>query len=133
LDPLDFLAIARRFETSAAESERRTSVGRSYYAVFNHLRKRLEPLKPLPTTVDAHTLVSKYLADANNRDLKSLAQTLNDLRRSRNVADYEMETVVEEAQSRLACQRATNAIRKSQDVPAGTLRAAIDTLPTHRP
>jgi hypothetical protein len=77
MDPLEFLEVARGFSSSTLERERRTAIGRSYYAIFNHLRQRLESLKPLPASVDVHALVMKYLSNAPNNDLKSVGQTLN--------------------------------------------------------
>ena len=50
MDPLDFLNVADSLRNSGQESERRTSVGRSYFALFNHLRLKLEPIKQMPTT-----------------------------------------------------------------------------------
>ena len=132
MDPLEFLEVAKAFSDSVQERQTRTSIGRAYYAVFNHLRQRLEPLKPLPLNAEAHALVVRYLSDAPNQNLKSLGQTLNDLRNSRNTADYNMNVTVDAQQSKLALQRAERAIQRSQSVSAATLKAAIDALPAYR-
>ena len=131
MDPVEFLAVARRLSGSVDEAALRTSVGRSYYAVFNHLRLRLEPIKPFPGDVDDHKRAVYYLVGANNRDLQSIGQTLKDLRTSRNEADYRMNTVINQGQGRLALAKAEKAIEKSGRVSEATLTAAITALQTY--
>ena len=131
MDPLEFLEVAKGFSASSLERERRTSVGRSYYAVFNHLRLRLEVLKPLPMNADVHALVVKYLSNAPNRELNSVGQTLRDLRAARNTADYDLAAMVDDKQSSTSMLKADRAIKKSQGISEAALRAAINVLPTY--
>ena len=132
MDPLNFLGVARTLSETDQESNHRTSVGRSYFAVFNHFRLRLDSLKPLPKTQEDHSLVVRYLTQAPNSELKSVGQTLSDLRKSRNEADYDMDVVVGQDQSRLALAKADRAIDKSQRVTEDTLKAAMKALPIFR-
>lgn len=133
MDPLEFLRVAHGLINSAAqEAGWRTSIGRSYFAVFNHVRIRLEPLKPLPKTDDVHSLVVRYLTSANNRELHSVGRTLMDLRTSRNQADYDMAATVVQDQSRLALAKAESAIAKSKAVSDAMFTAVINAQPTHR-
>ena len=132
MDPLNFLGVARTLSETDQESNLRTSVGRSYFAVFNHFRLRLDSLKPLPKTQEDHSLVVRYLTQAPNSELKSVGQTLSDLRKSRNEADYDMDVVVGQDQSRLALAKAERAIDKSQRVTEDTLKAAMKALPIFR-
>ena len=124
--------MAKDLSGSGQEAEWRTSIGRSYFAVFNHLRNRLKPLKPLPTTDDIHGLVVKYLTSANNRELHSVGQVLKDLRTSRNEADYDLAAAIAQDQSRLAASKAERAIEKFEAVPNATFAAAIRAQPTYR-
>ena len=132
MDPLNFLGVARTLSETDQESNHRTSVGRSYFAVFNHFRLRLDSLKPLPKTQEDHSLVVRYLTKAPNSELQSVGQTLSDLRKSRNEADYDMDVVVGQDQSRLALAKANRAIEKSQRVTEDTLKAAMKVLPIFR-
>ncbi len=132
MDPLAFLDVARSLSGSAHESDTRTSVGRSYFAVFNHLRERLSPLKPFPGDPEDHQRVLHYLMGANSPALRSVGQTLNDLRASRKHADYDMNMVIDQQQSKLAVTRADSAVAKSQGVDAGHLKALIQAIPTYR-
>jgi len=132
MDPLDFLRVARNLSGLGQEAEWRTSVGRSYYALFNNLRLKLEPIKPFPGDEEDHQRVVYYLMKANNRDLQSVGQWLKDLRNSRNDADYRMNVVVGQDQSRLAITRADKAIAKFTGVNAATLRVVIGAIATYR-
>ena len=132
MDPLNFLGVARTLSETDHESNHRTSVGRSYFAVFNHFRLRLDSLKPLPKTQEDHILVVRYLTKAPNSELQSVGQTLSDLRKSRNEADYDMDVVVGQDQSRLALAKADRAIEKFQRVTEDTLKAAMKALPIFR-
>ena len=132
MDPLEFLGVARTLSGTDQESNHRTSLGRSYFAVFNHLRLRLDPLKPLPKTPEDHSLVVRYLTNAPNPELNSVGQTLSDLRKGRNEADYDMDVVVGQDQSRLALAKADKAIEKSQRVTEDSLKAAMRALPNYR-
>lgn len=132
MDPLEFLSVARNLEGSDHESQRRTSIGRSYFALFNHVRTRLAPLKRLPETEDAHALVARYLTSANNRGLHSVGRTLKDLRESRNTADYDMEATIAQDQSRLALSRAERAVKEFRGVNEASFAAAMNAQPTYR-
>ena len=132
MDPLDFLRPARDLSGSAQEAERRTSIGRSYFAVFNHIRIRLEPLKSLPDGSDIHSIVVRYLTFANDKQLQSVGQTLKDLRISRNEADYNMKAMIIQEQSRLALSKAEKALEKSRDITEATFTAAIRAQTTYR-
>jgi len=132
MDPLDFLDVARSLTGSDEESGWRTSVGRSYYAVFLHLCLNLAPIKRLPGTGEDHDAVVQYLITANNRDLYSVGQSLNDLRTSRRQADYDMAVAVAQEQSQLALLKASKAVEKFGTVNEGALKAAISALPTYR-
>ena len=130
MDPLEFLSVADNLCESREESERRTSVGRSYFALFNHLRIKLDGITRIPTTPEAHQAVVYYLTRANNRNLSSVGQSLRDLRSSRNVADYELEdTVVDQYYSRVALTRAKNAVNRLGTVDDNALRNAVRAVP----
>ncbi|HWW84908.1 MAG TPA: hypothetical protein VNZ26_14960 [Vicinamibacterales bacterium] len=132
MDPLDFLTIARTFSASAIEAERRMSIGRSYYALFNHLRGHLELYKPFAKDDEDHQRAVHYLTGANNTDLKAVGQWLRDLRTQRNTADYDMSTAVDDNACQLALQRADRALAKFSGVPAGLFEALVKAQVTYR-
>ena len=99
MNPLDFLIVARRLSSSAKESDARTSIGRTYYALFNHLKIKIEPIKEVPVSSEAHQALVRYLLKSNNKTLSSVGQCLNDLRKNRNDADYKMALVLDKTKS----------------------------------
>jgi hypothetical protein len=92
MDARDFFTIAERYKSSHVEAERRTSVGRSYYALFNVLLGTLSGKGVIfrGTPDDHYTLIS-YLTKAGNRASGIAGSALKDLRLERNRADYEYE------------------------------------------
>ena len=132
MDPLDFLNVAADLCESGEEAEHRTSVGRSYFALFNHLRIKLDTITQVPKTNEAHQAVVHYLTGANNRNLSSVGQSLRDLRSSRNAADYQLEDPVAQADSRVALARAKNAVDKLRTVGDNALRNAVQAVPSFR-
>ena len=133
MDPLDFLNVANRLKNSSEEEDRRTSVSRSYYAVFNHLRPKIDQFKPLPGWDQDHRALVEYLTRVNLPELQSVGQALKDLRDSRNDADYEMGQTCDASKASLACRKAENAIAKFSKINAVQLRAALDAIATIKP
>lgn len=129
MDALDFLDVANRLQDSDRESDRRTSVGRSYFALFNYARARVSNIRPIPDHVDAHLAVAHYLTRANDRNLQRVGHALGNLRISRNSADYELGAVVGINQSRAAALRAQRAVDRIDGVSEQTLRTAVAAVP----
>jgi hypothetical protein len=132
MEPAEFLRVARSLAESNAEAEWRTSIGRSYFAVFNQVRRRIAPIKTLPTTDEVHALVVGYLQNANNQDLRLVGQALHDLRISRNEADYDLDVDVDQTRSRFAVAKATKAMQRFTDLNQTLFVAAIQSQPTRR-
>ena len=87
----DFLKVAERLYKSEQEAERRTSVSRAYYAVFNHIKPVLESFGvALARDANAHEKIYRYLHNAGLDEAEDVAQNLSSLRTTRNDADYEM-------------------------------------------
>ena len=61
--PEQFLDVARRLEGSELEVERRTAVGRAYYAAFNFARRKIEESGGVVPSGRAHHCVLHYLRD----------------------------------------------------------------------
>lgn len=87
----DFLELARKLRNSEIEAERRTSVSRAYYAVFNHVKTFLHTHNiKLPHTAQAHEKAYQYLFNSGIEEAEDLSDTLDNLRDKRNDADYEL-------------------------------------------
>lgn len=87
----DFLELAKKMQNSENEAERRTSVSRAYYAVFNHIKGFLATHNiKLPAAAQAHEKARQYLSNSGIEEAEDLADTLDGLRKKRNDADYEL-------------------------------------------
>lgn len=93
MDPRDFLPVATTLHASRSEAERRNAVSRAYYALFLSARRLLEAESlPLGHLHEDHSLVPDYLREAESEPLADVGDAIADLRRERNMADYDMET-----------------------------------------
>jgi hypothetical protein len=84
LDPLDFWRLAQTLGGAEADDPQlRTAVGRAYYAVFLIARQTTG-------VVDRHDAHTKVLRRLNERSLGAAGSELDQLRKLREVADYEL-------------------------------------------
>jgi uncharacterized protein (UPF0332 family) len=84
--------VAREAARGATEAHWRTAVGRAYYALMLEVRDAMTSWgisQPVPSQV--HQMVRRRLFTSSDADAKRIAITLDDLRESRNRADYETE------------------------------------------
>jgi len=111
MDARDFLAIASEFRNSEKEAERRTSIGRSYYGLFNSVIATLESRGVLfhQTAQDHYTLIS-YLTKVRHKTARSVGAILKDLRQHRNDADYNMVFVIDSKTNDFLYQKAAKAL-----------------------
>ena len=87
----EFLTVADRLYKSDHEADRRTSVSRAYYAVFNHVKPVLETIGvTLSADASAHQIIYRYLYNSGLDEAEDVADHLNSLRTKRNDADYDM-------------------------------------------
>lgn len=87
----DFLELAKKLQNSDEEASLRTAVSRSYYAIFNHVKDFMTAngIK-LPSAAEAHEKAQQYLSNSGIEEAEDLADDLDNLRRNRNDADYEL-------------------------------------------
>lgn len=111
MDPADFLSVAERLRASPSEAERRTSVGRSYYGLYNVLWARFRTVANLQGTSRDHHRLIAYLTENDDARLQQVGEKLKNLRDLRNDADYEMSFTIDAAQSELAYQWSREAVR----------------------
>jgi hypothetical protein len=93
MDPLDFLEVARELKDRPEESFRRTSIGRSYYAVFLFFRDYLDRngVKKLDPAREIHPFVTICLRKSGVEIGNSIGKNLLNLKQSRVDADYDSE------------------------------------------
>ncbi|HEY8751336.1 MAG TPA: hypothetical protein VIM11_25360 [Tepidisphaeraceae bacterium] len=108
MDPREFQRLAVQLAASASAAERRTSVSRCYYAVFNVAAEHLRSLKfPVGKGAAAHGEVRLCLINSGVFDLMDAGATLQVLHTARIRADYQMERQDAESGSTASANVAT--------------------------
>jgi len=135
MDPADFLNVADQFQASPFEAERRTSVGRSYYALYNVLFAFLSSRGVLFENGGRdHWWLVYYLTNCPHRQAARIGAALRDLRILRIDADYHMNVAINPPQSQLAYRQAGNAVNRFKGLQAADLQnivQLINALPQH--
>ena len=91
MDARNFLALAQQLSLSATEAAWRSAVSRAYYAAFHTARQLMESLGfHVPRADRAHAYLWLRLANCGELQVENAGQALNDLRRDRNWADYDL-------------------------------------------
>lgn len=97
IDPHDYLEVAWSLLEGNREAEWRSAVSRAYYAAFHVARQLLTQCGfTVPRADQAHAYLWLRLSNAEHADVHSVGTRLNDLRKARNRADYELERSVDE-------------------------------------
>src|SRR5262245_12948177 len=126
MDPITFLDVAAQLQSSSSEAERRTAIGRSYYALYNVLRSTLEAQAvPFTQGVEDHRHLTEYLLRCGHRGAARIGTTLRDLRRLRNEANYEMHTIINRQQSQLAYVQARQAVDRFKALTSTDMQTII--------
>jgi hypothetical protein len=129
MDPADFLDVADRLQASPSEAERRSSIGRSYYALYNVLLGTLSSQGVIFGRVGTdHGDLVHYLIKCGNREAARIGGALRDLRTSRNESDYNMNAVIDMAQSQLANGKAKRAIDRFNKLPLMDLQTVTRSM-----
>jgi hypothetical protein len=120
------LAVAREAGRGATEAHWRTAVGRAYYALMLELRDAMTGWGlSLPTQNQVHQLVLRRMYVSTDTDMKQIGICLDELRRARARADYEMAVLAEfatDAAARRMIRQATDALRLFDAITAGVPR-----------
>ena len=118
MNPRDFLSIAARMHAASTEAEWRTSIGRSYYALFHVIIGGLSSRGAVFRGEGKdHGDLIRYLAKVSNRQARSIGQVLRDLRAHRNHADYELSVNLQDKQAELVYNKAKRAIESFDALP----------------
>jgi len=100
MNPREFLTLAQRLSLETTEAAWRSAISRAYYAVFHVARQLLEDLGfTVPRADRAHGYLWLRLANCGDARVQQAGRDLNDLRRHRNEADYDLARSI---QSRIA-------------------------------
>lgn len=125
----DFLEVAKKLQSSEVEAERRTSISRAYYAVFNYVKGFLNNEKiEIPKDASGHKKAYHYLLNSGLEEARKLADDLDNLREVRNDADYELISAKYEFSKincGLTCHRAIQFFDRFNKIDRGSLLKGI--------
>jgi hypothetical protein len=137
VNPVAFLDIAEHFQASSSEAERRTSIGRSYYALYNIIFVSLSSQGVnFNRSGDDHARLVYYLIRCGHPRAADIGATLRDLRGYRNNADYQMNAIIDGSQSQLVYGKARGAVvifREIQQTDLPSVVQRIKALPPYNP
>ena len=87
----EFLPVAKALLGAGTEAAWRSAVSRAYYAVFQVAPELMEDLKfSVPRGDRAHGYLWLRLSNCGDPSVQGAGRELNDLRRERNRADYDV-------------------------------------------
>jgi uncharacterized protein (UPF0332 family) len=91
-DVREFLTLAQDLLKMATEAAWRSAVSRAYYAAFHIARQLLRDLNfTVPRADRAHAYLWMRLSNCSDPQVQLAGRELNDLRRERNQADYDVD------------------------------------------
>ena len=115
----EFLDVAEELIAGMYEGHWRSGVSRAYYALFHVARILLQGCGFLVPRADrAHVYLSRRLMNSQHVDMIRAGTWLDDLRGLRNVADYDIDEVVSQAEAIANQETAVKAIRLLEDAVA---------------
>ena len=117
----EFQDTAERLAQGTTEGDWRSAISRAYYAVFHHfLDFFLSHGLNLGSGGQAHALLYQALNNCGYPAVKSIANAVNDLRRTRGEADYELTATIDQLS-------AVGAVRAAQGI-VDTFQNLLTTL-----
>jgi uncharacterized protein (UPF0332 family) len=97
MNPRDLLDVADELATGPNEAAWRSAISRAYYAAFHVARQLLEQCGFSPPRADqADAYLWLRLHNSGHADVTDAGGELNDLRQTRNWADYDLDQVLDQ-------------------------------------
>ena len=129
MDGKEFLKIAQTFQDSEIEAERRTSIGRSYFALFNAMVQTLQK-QQIRFAGDAadHGTLTRHLKSSGDNIAFKIGDALTALRKDRNNADYGMQATIGRNKSEWAYKQAVAGFGYLDQINPVSLAAKIRNL-----
>lgn len=129
MNPLLFLAQAQRLAAASAEEDSRSATSRAYYAAFHVASSFMANLGfNVPNAERAHAYLWLRLQNAGEATIQRAGILLNDLRRERTRADYDLRRSFAQARALAAVQDAATIIKVLNTVVEPTRTQVMDTM-----
>ena len=117
--PRELLEAAGALEERGSEIDLRNAASRAYYAAYHQCRRLAQNLRlrPAPGSGGVHRTVIDSLTDSGDRKLKSLGYRLEQCRKLRVVADYEIEVEFPPGDARTALAQCRKILDGAESIP----------------
>lgn len=93
MDETGFLDVADDLSTGSREADWRSATSRAYYSAFHKARRFfLQCGFVVPRAEQSHAFLWLRLSNSGHPDVENAGVQLNQLRRARNQADYDVDT-----------------------------------------
>lgn len=126
MDAKEFLRIAKKLIRYNSEANWRTSIGRSYYAVFNYLKEECSLLNiTISSTGEGHGELAENFNNSGIAEGVIIGSKLNDLRSQRNIADYELKQVMSQATAKLMYEKALEVTNSFPSIDKTAFQTAV--------
>ncbi len=125
MNPLDFLTItSKKLKNQSSEADLRTSVGRSYYAVYHMIRNAIEA-ENIQLTLKHGALWNSFFQTGVPPDAKAIAKNMQTLYKARHEADYQLRNALTKQQTTTAYNLACKVNSEFVKVFDGTTKKRI--------
>lgn len=126
MDPREFLTLAQQLSQATTEAAWRSALSRAYYAAFHVARKLLEDCGfGVPRADRAHAYLWLRLSNCSDIGVQQADRDLNDLRRHRNAADYDLTRPMRSGAARIQQQVAGRIIQALEAAALEPTRSTI--------
>lgn len=127
MDAKDFLKIAKRLLRYNNEASRRTSIGRSYYGIFNYLKQECYLLGfSIQKGSAGHGQLKNYLHNCEVNEGVDIGSKIGDLYSQRLIADYELGEEVKEQTASLIFEKAEDIVRRFPSIDKAAFKAGVE-------
>ena len=114
--PRELLEAAGALGQRGSEVDLRNAVSRAYYAAYHQCRRLAQDprLRPAPGSGGVHRWVIDALTGSQDRELKSLGYMLEQCRKLRVVADYDIDEVFPPRRADIALAQCKNILNRAE-------------------
>jgi uncharacterized protein (UPF0332 family) len=127
MDAKDFLKIAKKLLKYNSEANWRTSIGRSYYAIFNYLKQECRALSLHISSGSAgHGELKNYLQNCGIDDVVDIGSKIGDLYSQRIIADYKLGEEIKQNTAKLMFEKAQDISKRFPSIDKPSFKAGVE-------
>jgi len=127
MDGQDFLRIAKKLLKYNTEANWRTSIGRSYYAIFNYLKQECQALHLRISEGPAgHGELKNYLHNCAIDEGIDIGSKIGDLYSQRIIADYKLNEKVEAKTAILMFEKAQDITKRFPLIDKTSFKTGVE-------